>query len=283
MIDAGGEAAPTAASFGRTPFEQRDVTLRDLHDRTRHATWGIAVEAPVQVSINGAPWTVMLATPANLEDLAIGLALTERVLREATRVKNIIVAEYLQDLSVDIVVDADAIDTAAQNARSLISTTACGLCGIESLAQLQQRTNETRALAPRPVTDNAVRVAFNGLAAHQPVNDATRSVHAAAWCRMDGDIVIAREDVGRHNALDKLVGALARTGLLGTEGFVVMSSRCSYELVYKAIAANAQLLATISAPTTMALTWARALQLPLACQAGHGRFVRVDREHAEAG
>jgi FdhD protein len=256
------------------------VTVRDIEGDTREATWGIAVESPVQVNINGAPWTVMLASPADLEDLAVGLAITERVLRNAAAIQRVDVSEYLNDLSVDITVDADAIDDTAQNARSLVSSTACGLCGIESLAQLQRRAAELRPTAPLPVSDNAIRVAFNALAAHQPVNDATRSVHAAAWCRMDGDIVFAREDVGRHNALDKLVGALARQHLLETNGFVVMSSRCSYELVYKAFAANAQLLATISAPTTMALLWARALQLPLACQSGHGRFVRFDLEVA---
>jgi FdhD protein len=251
-------------------------------------SWGIAVEAPIEIALNGTPWTVMLATPADVEDLAIGLAITERVLRDAQAVRQVVVSEYLHDISVNLMVPDDQIDTRVVRSRSLLSSTACGLCGLESLAELHGRAARHEYTAGESVDDAAVLRAFAALPAHQPMNQSTRSVHAAAWCLPDGEIVLVREDVGRHNALDKLIGALARAGRLSTPGFVLMSSRCSYELVYKAAAANTRLLATISAPTTMALEWSAALSLPLACYlrgAAGDRVVRFpvhDREVSDA-
>lgn len=227
------------------------------------ASWGIAIESPVEIVVNGEPWTVLLATPADLAELAVGLLLTERVVADASAVQQVEITALFDDVRVSLTVDPAAMAPGALRARALASNTGCGLCGIESLAALQARE------APQPrerlaITPTAVLRAFDGLPALQPLNRVTRSVHAAAWCALDGEILLVREDVGRHNALDKLVGTLAARGELAQPGFVVMSSRCSYELVYKATVTNAQLLATISAPTTLALRWADALALPLA-------------------
>lgn len=245
-------------------WRQERVAVHAADGSATPATWGIAVEAPVAITLNGLPWTVMLATPADLEDLTVGIALSERVLRDPTAVLSVDVSHYLQDVSVDLVVHESALDRDAMRARALVSSTACGLCGIESLAQWHQRVGD---VAPHRITiaDASIAAAAAALPRHQALNAITRSVHAAAWCTTDGQIALVREDVGRHNALDKLVGALARGGRLQDVGFIVMSSRCSYELVYKAVTANAQLLATLSAPTSLALTWARTLALPLTC------------------
>lgn len=267
----------------RQPYVSRHV---DLSPDNTQATWGIAVEAPIEIALNGAPWTVMLATPADVEDLAVGIAVSERVLRDHTRVGTIVVSEYLHDISVNVTVPADALDVSAMRGRSLLGSTACGLCGLESLAALRPREELASAAgaaaASVPVTDNAIRAAFAALPALQPLNNATRSVHAAAWCLPHGDVSLVREDVGRHNALDKLIGALARSNRLGEAGFVVMSSRCSYELVYKAAAAGASTLATISAPTTLALQWSAALGVPVVSCGPGGQLVRFSTEAKHA-
>lgn len=252
----------------RESFVRRSVTQSGSAHTARSVAWGIAVEAPVEIALNGTPWTVMLASPSDIRDLAIGVALTEGVLRDAHAVHDAVVSEFLQDISINLVVPEAALNLAALRSRSLLSSTACGLCGLESLAQLQQRNTPTRTQSPRDVDDASILRAFDALGAHQPLNQATRSVHAAAWCDPDGVIVMVREDVGRHNALDKLVGVMATRRMLADDGFIIMSSRCSYELVYKASVTNARLLATISAPTTMALEWSVALSLPVCCAAG---------------
>jgi FdhD protein len=267
------------------------VTITDADGAVAQAvSWGIAVEVPVQVSLNGVPWTVMLATPAYLGDLAIGLAVTERVLCDAGAVRDVLISEFLNDVAVDVLVPETALDRSALRSRALQGNSACGFCGLESLAQLTARradaaTGESRAPGIS-VTDAAVLAAFADLPRHQPLNAATRSMHAAAWCQVDGAISLVREDVGRHNALDKLVGALARQGRLAQPGFIVMSSRCSYELVYKAAAAHTLLLATISAPTSMALEWARELAVPVACRIDGGtggRIARFDGGEVDGG
>lgn len=253
-----------------------------LEGATPAQPWGIAVEAAIELRLNGSPWTVMLATPTDLEDLALGLAITERLVADPAAVTGITVTSWLGDFTVDVTVSGEA---PMPRARTIAGNSGCGLCGLESLAALraslpalQQPTGEQLS-----ITDAAIHAAWDALPAHQSVNRETHSVHAAAWCAMDGSILMVREDVGRHNALDKLVGALARSGTLGTPGFIAMTSRCSYELVAKAAVARARLLATISAPTTLALAWSEVLDVPIACAGPGRRVVRFPTEAAHAG
>ncbi len=286
-------------SLVRKPSERATIRLGAVNGGPASvqvaATWGIAIECPIAITINGDPWTVMLATPVDVEDLALGLALTERVVSNVAAVERIVVSSFLNDMSVDLHVAADQLATTAIRSRSLAGNSSCGLCGLESLADLH-RVAESRAFARGArvgigeatdalISDEAVLDAFAALPSHQPMNRETHSVHAAAWCAPDGTIILVREDVGRHNALDKLIGALARRQQLTQPGFIVMSSRCSYELVYKAAATDTMLLATISAPTSMALEWSRALSLPVVCRIGgasDGRVVHFDRADGDA-
>lgn len=244
--------------------------------------WSLAVETPVEIRLNGAPWTVMLATPADVEDLAVGLALTEQCVSEARAIEEIAVSSWLGDVSVDLRVRDDGLHDAGRT-RTLVGNTGCGLCGLESLAAFRARLDQDGHRAPSgTITDGAIQAAWAALPALQPLNGATRSVHAAAWCRPDGTVDLVREDVGRHNALDKLIGARARGPAPDAPGFVVMTSRCSYELVYKAAIARAMLLATISAPTTLALTWSETLGVPVAVSGPGGHVVRFPQEVAHA-
>lgn len=234
--------------------------------------WGIAVETAIEIGINGAPWTVMMATPADLEDLATGLALTERFVSDIGAVEHISISNYLEGMVVDLTVPPHAVNESVRNRRSLEGRVGCGLCGIEALAGLPSRPTGTVG-SRTPVADEAVRRSFGELSKLQPLNRATHSVHAAAWCRADGSIELIREDVGRHNALDKLIGARIRAGGIEAPGFIAMTSRCSFELVYKAAATSASALATISAPTSLALEWADMLELPLMCRGADDRIV----------
>jgi len=253
-------------------------TVREAGGTTQR--WGIAVEAPVEIGLNGAPWTVMMATPVDLEDLAVGIALTERVVARDS-IEAVSVEHYLEGVTVNLTVPAAAIAPHMQRRRSLEGRVGCGLCGVEALAGLPQRPNESTP--PRsPVDARAVHAAFDALAARQPLNRETRSVHAAAWCALDGTIDVVREDVGRHNALDKIVGALARAKRFDDDGFVVMTSRCSFELVYKAAATRAAALATISAPTSLALDWSNALGLPVLSRGANGAIVEFPYEPPHA-
>lgn len=246
---------------------QRVVTQTGAPGRATR-TWGIAVEAPVQLLVDGAPWVVQMATPTDLDDLAVGLALTEGLVASFAELAHVTATSWLGEHAVAIV---RTMSTGAPDARVLAAGTACGLCGIESLAALQERQADRRAAAGTRVSahapsvdDVAIRCAYTALPALQPLNAATRSAHAAAWCSLDGDVRLVREDVGRHNALDKLIGALAHADRLDESGFILMSSRCSYELVAKASFTGARLIACVSAPTSMALTWSQALGIPVA-------------------
>jgi FdhD protein len=232
--------------------------------------WGIAVETPVEIGINGAPWTLMLATPADYEDLAVGIAHTERAIRDVRAIEKIVVSDFLEGVAVDIAVPDVQVDEAARRRRSMDGRTGCGLCGVESLASLPR---PTATVPGGGVSGAAIARAFANLSGRQPLNIETRSVHAAAWCTLDGDIALVREDVGRHNALDKVIGARLRR-CSNDDGFVVMTSRCSFELVYKAVAGGARALATLSAPTSLALDWAASLGLPLACRGPNDEIVR---------
>lgn len=251
--------------------------------------WGIAVEAPVQLLVDGAPWVVQMATPLDLEDLAVGLALTEGLVSSVSELRDVASSAWLGEHAVSI---ARVSSGATPEPRTLSVGTACGLCGIESLAALQERQTRRRTAADARVASRAVQIAdaavlraYETLPALQPLNALTRSVHAAAWCTMDGDVSVVREDVGRHNALDKLIGTLARASRLDEDGFVLMSSRCSYELVAKASFTGARLIACASAPTSMALSWSQALGVPVATvgrEQGKTLIVRFPEESHRA-
>lgn len=236
--------------------------------------WAIAVETPVEINLNGEPFAVTMATPADVADLAVGYALSERLLLRADAFGSATVQDTVDGIIVNLTVPDDAIDVRARGSRRLEGRSGCGLCGIDSLAALRARSSGASLAAGPAITDAAVLTALHALSAQQPLNAITHSVHAAAWCSSAGEVQLVREDVGRHNALDKVIGALARAGRLGENGFVALTSRISFELVYKAATAHAVCLAAISAPTSLALEVAARLDLPVCCLGPGGTLVR---------
>lgn len=251
-----------------TPPQARRVQARSGE------VWSIAEEIPVEIGFNGQAWSVMLATPADLEDLAVGLALTEGVVAHGSDIEAVDVTVYPEGISADIRLPEGAIIEARRGRRTLAGRTGCGLCGIESLAALNRRAQHRQPTQTPP--DEAVQRAFFALGEHQPLNRQTHSVHAAAWCTPDGEILQVREDVGRHNALDKLAGHLLRQGEIIETGFVLMSSRCSFELIFKAARIGASAIACLSAPTGRALDLAAELNLPVLARGPGGSVIRFD-------
>ena len=158
--------------------------------------------------------------------------------------------------------------------------TGCGLCGIEDFSQMP--SPRPPLLHQAPIAPDAIRVAVSELEARQPLNQATRAVHAAAWCGRDGTIVLVREDVGRHNALDKTIGALARAGVAPDNGFFVITSRCSFEMVAKAAIFGAGTLVSVSAPTSLALERARRFGVRVIAVARRDQALSFDEEKDEA-
>lgn len=233
--------------------------------RTKSLDWQLAEETPVGILIGSSPVTVMMATPADLQDFGIGFLLAEGYIAGPEAIRRVLVLPTETGFCVDVSLDAAPLREVTP--RTLEGRSGCGLCGMTDL------TDVGLELAYRerpPLAAGAVARAFAGLAANQPMKAANHSVHGAAFARPDGEVVLVREDVGRHNALDKLIGALMRSDIDPASGFAVLSSRCSFELVQKAAKAGLGGLATISAPTTLALRMARQAGLPLASRAPGG-------------
>ncbi len=255
----------------KLPQASLEVPIVSADTDTTH--WSIATEHPVEIGFNGQAWTVMMASPGDLEDLAFGLAVSEGILAADARPDAVDIKTYAEGSTANLRISQAAINSERLTRRTLDGHTGCGLCGIESLAELHAPpANQSRRLA---LTDRAFERAFGDLSDQQTLNQKTRSVHAAAWCSPDGDIEFVREDVGRHNALDKLVGLLAAAGRIRTPGFVLMSSRCSYELVYKTAVTGASALVTLSAPTSLALQLAKTINLQIVTRGPAGRVVRL--------
>lgn len=237
-------------------------------DPGRRIVWNIAEEVPVSLTYDGSESVVMMATPADLEDFAMGFSMTEEFVARPEEIEEVLVSETPKGFLVDILTSAKSRGPRAERRRAIEGRTGCGLCGIESL---EEAVRTPRHVRPGfPFDPDAIARAFAALPDHQPINRVNRSVHAAAWAAPDGRIRMAREDVGRHNALDKLIGALYRAGLDPAEGFVVMSSRCSFELVQKAALAGVPYLATVSAPTSLALDLAAKAGMRLAALSPDG-------------
>ena len=233
--------------------------------------WQVPEEVPVAVLFNSQSYAVMMGTPADLEDFAVGFALAEGIISNAPDIDAVLVLPSEQGFAVDLSVDEIKLNRNRMAKRSLEGRVGCGLCGIEDIKDVIRMPE---GLAPRvALSPQAVARAYEQLPQHQPMNAINRTVHAAAWCSVDGAILLAREDVGRHNALDKLIGALARAEADLASGFVLMSSRCSFELVQKCAIAGIGALATVSAPTALALSLARQAQLKLAALSQRGVMI----------
>lgn len=241
---AGARAAPLTALRGGRHHEASD--------------W-VAEEVPVALVYNGISHAVMLATPSDLEDFALGFTLTEGIVEEASQVYGIELLPSCDGAAPGLTV---AVDIAArceqqlkERRRTLAGRTGCGLCGTDSLEQAVRPPHHVTAATP--IDAARVSAALVQMRAQQRLLAQTGATHAAAWCDAQGQVQLLREDVGRHNALDKLVGALVRQGIQAGTGFIAVTSRASYEMVHKTAAAGVPLLAAISGVTGLAIDTAR--------------------------
>jgi FdhD protein len=208
-------------------------------------------EVPVALVYNGISHAVMMATPADLEDFALGFSLSEEVIAGPGQCYGIDVERTEGGIAVQIDIAASAFMALKERRRSLAGRTGCGLCGVDSLDQV---CRTLPALAPaRGFHVDGVRRALAGIGAEQKLTQMTGAAHAAAWCGMDGALRIVREDVGRHNALDKVIGAMARTQVTPGAGFLLITSRVSFEMAQKAAVAGVAALVGMSAPTLAAV------------------------------
>lgn len=226
-------------------------------------------ETPVALNYNGKPHAVMMLTPTDLEDFAVGFTLTEGIVEHVGEIGELDVIPSRHGVAVMIGIPEARAARLDSMRRSLPGMGGCGLCGVENLEAAIRRPvavpRELRVSAP------AISRAFKGLPAMQQLGKRTGASHAAVFARPDGELVLGREDAARHNAMDKLAGHLFRTGTL-SPGFVLVTSRASYELVQKASTAGFELMAAISAPTGLAVRLAEATGMTLIGFARAGRF-----------
>ena len=238
----------------------------------------IAEEVPVAFVYNQRPHVVMMATPDDFEDFAAGFSLSEEIVRSPNEIQHVEVVRHGQGVELQITVPADVGERLAARGRQLAGRTGCGLCGVETISEVLR---EPRTVTWRqPMDAAALWRAEADLGGRQEYNRATGAMHAAAWCTFDGTIRVVREDVGRHNALDKVIGALVRQHIEASTGFLIMTSRASYELVQKAAVAGIPLLAAVSRPTGLAIRLAEAANVTLiGLLRGHTANVYAHAEH----
>jgi len=249
---------------GTVTIKVRRNAYRSEQGEERDLT--VPVEAPIAIETNGIAYAVMMATPLDLEDFVTGFLMAEG-LAEASEVGFVAVhavdnEEWGAGYVARVNLPEARLGPILERARRRVGDSSCGICGIEGVeAALRQLPKLART---SKVTPEAIRRGLDAMRGCQELGRKTSATHAAAFCRADGTLEAVREDVGRHNALDKLIGALARTGMDAGEGFIIVTSRCSYELVEKTVRAGCPLLVAISAPTDLAVRRARAAGLDLA-------------------
>jgi FdhD protein len=219
-------------------------------DGPAHREW-VAEEWPVALAYNGISHAVMLATPADLHDFALGFSLTEGLIDSPADLLDIEAEETAQGTVLQLRISARCEMRLKERRRNLAGRTGCGLCGTDSLEQV--RRSGLPAVRPLAAQPAALSRAMQALERAQRLQALTGGVHAAGWCSLDGALRLVREDVGRHNALDKLIGAMHRQRFDPADGFIAISSRASFEMVQKTAAAGVGLLAAVSAPTGLAV------------------------------
>ena len=233
----------------------------------------LAEETPVALVYNGISHAVMMASPADLEDFALGFSVSEGIADDKADIGEIETVAVTDGIEVRIELSSRAFWRLKERRRTLAGRTGCGLCGVDSLEQTVRVMEPVKA--DLKVSLDAIHRALDNLPEAQINNRATRSMHAAAFATAQGELRLVREDVGRHNALDKLIGGMLRGGLDPASGVCLITSRCSYEMVQKAVVTGFPILAAVSAPTLMARRLAEAHNLTLIALARHDSAVLV--------
>lgn len=281
-LGASADAAPVDA--GPTRATPIDPVPAGASEAPAHVVRGadlaptrecVAQEIAVAFELDGTPHVVMLATPADLEDFALGFCLTEGLIDEPADLEACEIRLREKGIVLALRLSARCSGRGETRRRNLTGRTGCGLCGTDDLDRVVRLPE--RALPSTPIRAAAFERAMQALGERQPLGRATGATHAAAFCDLEGGVSLVREDVGRHNALDKLVGALLRAGLDPEQGFVAVTSRASVEMVQKTALAGVSILAAVSAPTQLAIQCARDANLLLA------GFVREDRATIYSG
>jgi formate dehydrogenase accessory protein FdhD len=243
------------------------VAIRRYKDHVfAEGTDQVAHEVPVALVFNGISHAVMLASPLDLTDFAIGFSFSEGIIEQRADVFDIEQIDHPgTGIEIQLTIAASRFAQLKERRRTLVGRTGCGLCGLESLTAFESalQIGQKKSATPFVISQSALFNAFKSLQSVQPINAVTGSMHAAAWVNSSGEVLMVREDLGRHNALDKLIGALLNGAINTAEGCVIMTSRASYELAQKTARANIPLLATISAPTSLAIQVAERNDLSL--------------------
>jgi FdhD protein len=223
----------------------------------------VAEEIPIAFRYNGFPHAVMMATPCDLEDFALGFSVTEGIIAPASDLPSVAVIPCDDGVFIDISLKGRDLQRylAKRRVRQLRGHTSCGLCGVEDLDDVSRPVAPVHAGAR--LETGLIHPALDALRSLQPLSRQTRGAHASAWVGLDGELRIVREDVGRHNALDKLIGAMARSDRGIGPGFCLITSRCSFEMVQKAVAVGFPALVSAGAPTSYAIRLANAAGLQL--------------------
>ncbi len=249
----------------RLPAPLAEVEVTRWRDGGReHVIDQLAEETPIAVLCNGEPHAVMLMSPQDLQDFALGFALTEALIKTPRELVMVEQRPLADGVELDLVIPARLGTSPAEPPRVMAGRSGCGLCG-KRMVEDAMRTPPAVQAATR-VTRAAIARASAALTARQPMNRATGAVHAAAWVDLSGEVIAVREDIGRHNALDKLIGARIKGDY--PAGFVLVTCRASYEIVMKAAMAGIAVVAAVSAPT------ARAVRLAQTCELTLAAFVR---------
>ena len=244
----------------------------------------LAEETPVALVYNGTTQAVMMASPQDIEDFAVGFSLTEGIVESRDQIESLEIVTHGPGLEARMWIAADRAEALAARRRTMSGPVGCGLCGIDSLAEALR---PVRSLADVPLDLPAAEVdaAVTALRAAQRLHDRTRAVHAAGFWQAGRGLALLREDVGRHNALDKLAGAMARAAVPGHSGAVVLTSRVSVDMVQKTAVLGAPVLIAASAPTAHAVRLCAEAGLTLVAQArgeGFELYTRPDRIRPDA-
>ncbi len=280
MVEGTRNSAGPGQGAGGLPAIRVRVHPRGWREgQSRAADRSIPEETPVALVYDGATEAVMMATPADLEDFAIGFSLTEGLIRHPAEIRGLEILPMADGIEARMWLVPDRSREASVRRRTRAGPTGCGLCGVESLAEAG-RLRQSRPLpSVMPVTAAQVLAAMAELDAAQSLGPETRAVHAAGFWRPGAGLVTLREDVGRHNALDKLVGGLARTGEADVGGAVLLTSRVSVEMVQKTASLGAPLLVAMSAPTALAVRTAESAGITLVAVARRDGFEVFTHPH----